>query len=363
MEAIFNMFKVKFTKLDELLTEHCKDITRDSKVNVFINLESLIKNLACPGVEDYLRLKNNERTFEMISCIINVAAHYRWFFTKNKLYSRVFLYMNYPFKTYQKNRIVNPDYRSYYQEKYTKNPNYFILTDVLNEAIPFTKIILEYIEGVYFIQSEHMESSLIPYVITKESGDNYINLLVTKDNYEYQYVNKDFYIIRPKQDESYIVTKDNLFDHFKKELKVESDLTVDSRYFPFIFSLLGDKNRNIEKIKRIGIANILKTINKALKENIICKDVFNINILSEIIKDEYRPLLLNNFYCVDLDIQQQMLNIKDTYTITSQLVDKFDNEHLKRINDEYFKEYPIYLLEMLEATQLLNKPTKKIIFE
>jgi uncharacterized radical SAM superfamily Fe-S cluster-containing enzyme len=159
------------------------------------------------------------------------------------------------------------------------------------------------------------------------------------------------------------VTKDNIIENLKYEEKVLSDINVDSRYYTFILSLLGDKYRNIEKIKRVGLANIIKMINKALKENIISDDVFNINILSNIIKEEYRQMLLNNFYCIDLDTQFQMLNIKDLYTINEQIVDKFDNASLKNINDQYFGSYPLYLLELTAADKLKKKKEKKNIFK
>jgi len=362
MDAIFNLFKVKFTKLDQLISEHCKDITKDSKVNIFINFESVLKKLASSNIEEYLRVKTEDRSFEMISNIVNLAAHYRWFFTKNKIYSKVYIYFSFPFKSYYKNRLVNPDYRTYYEHKYSKNPNHFVLGSVLDNAIPFTKIILEYIEGVYLIQGEHLESSLVPRIITNDVEDNIVNFIVSTDKYDYQYANKGHYIIRPKQDNSYMVSKENLISTIKKEEKVDSDTDINSEYYPFILSLMGDKYRNIDKIKRVGLTNIIKMINKAKKENVIGEDVYNINILSNIIKEEFKPLVLNNFYCVDIDTQYQLCNIKDLYTITSQLVDKFDNASLKKINDEFFTNYPLYILELADANKLIKKKEKKNIF-
>jgi hypothetical protein len=74
-------------------------------------------------------------------------------------------------------------------------------------------------------------------------------------------------------------------------------------------------------------------------------------------------MLLNNFYCIDLDTQFQMLNIKDLYTINEQIVDKFDNASLKNINDQYFGSYPLYLLELTAADKLKKKKEKKNIFK
>lgn len=362
MEPIFNLFKIKFTKLDEIITQGSTNLNKNSKVNVFINFESVLKKLASSNIEEYLRVKGEERNFEMISNIINLASHYRLFFSKNGIYSKVFIYLNYPFKNMYKNRLINAEYRTYYENKYAKNPNHFVLNEVISSSLPLTKIILEYVEGVYLIQSDYIENSLVPYIISDGTTEDGVNFIITNDVYDYQYVNNGFFILKPNKDESLLINKDNVMKTLKQREEISNDSTLDSKYLPFILSLLGNKERNIEKIKRIGLVNIIKMIIKALKEHVISEGVFNINILSNVIKEEYKSLVLNNFYCTDIETQFQMLNIKDLYIITSQLVDKFDNESLKKLNDQYFSLYPIQLLELTSGSKFLKKD-KKNIFE
>lgn len=341
---------------------HCKEINQNSRINFFINLEPIIRKLSSSNVEEYLRVRNEEKVLEMISCIVNLAAHYRLFFSKNKIYSKVYLYLNHPFKTLYKNRLINPEYRKTYEFKYTKDPKTIVLSNTISQAIPFAKMILEYVEGVYLIESDSIESSLVPQIITSEFPDNSINFILSSDKYDYQYVNKGAYIIRPKKEESYMITKENLIDMIKIEEKIVTEVTVGTNFYPFILSILGDKYRNNTKIKKLGLASILKMINRAIEENMIGKDVSNINILSSIIKEEYCQLLLANFYCTDIDTQMSLLNVKDRYEITKQVIDKFDNVSLKKINDEYFHTFPLYLLELTDANKLLKKkaPRKDI---
>lgn len=361
MDPIFNMFKVKFSKLDEIISNNC-EISQDSKIKIFINLEPIFRKLLASKVDEYLKIKNDEKILEMVSNIINLASHYRLFFTKNKLYSQVYLYMGYPFKEVLKNKSLNPKYRDYYKHKFTKDPRGMILGNTLNDAIPLVKVIIEYIEGVYFIESNSLESSLIPQVITDSEESNTVNFILTNDRYDYQYTNKDFYIIRPKQNESYVINKSNLIRILKLEDKIVNDIDIPSHFYPFILCLLGDKYRNIDKIKRMGLSTLIKTINSAIEENIIGKDVTNINILANMIKKEYQGLVLTNFYTVDLDSQMQLLNLKDKYVITSQITDKFDNATLKRINNDYFQQYPIQLIELTSANNLIKKTKKTDIF-
>lgn len=214
-------------------------------------------------------------------------------------------------------------------------------------------------DGVYLIEADSIESSLVPHIIKKDTPANEINMIVSTDRYDYQYVNKDYYIIRPKKADSYMIDKNNLMHILKLEDKIVNNITVGSHFYPFILSLLGDKYRNIEKIKRVGLASLLKIIHGAIENSIISKDVSNINILSGIMKEEFKGLLLQNFYCTDIDTQFSMLNIKDLYSITSQLTDKFDNVTLKKINNEYFKQHPLFLLELTEANNLIKKKKRK----
>lgn len=355
MDAIFNLFKIRYPIMDTLIMKHCKEIGPNSKINLFINIEPIIRKLSTSNVDEYLKVKTEEKSYELISNIVNLAAHYRMFFSKNKLYSNVYMYVGYPFGSMYKSRAINPNYRKTYEHKFTKDPKSMVLSNSLEQVIPFVKIILEYIEGVYFIESGPTEPSAIPQVILNHKPTNAINFILTTDRYEYQYTNKDFYILRPKKLDSYIVSKNNVIETMKLEDKIVNETTVGPNFVPFIISILGDRYRDIKKIKSIGLSTIISLLNLAIQENIIGKDVSNISILSDTVKEEYRAQVLSNFYTVDIDTQIQSMNMKDTYHITDQLVDKFDNVSLKNINDQYFREYPIYLLELLSAAKLKTK--------
>jgi hypothetical protein len=355
------IFKIKYAKLDELFTRYCPEINPSSKVNLFINLEPVLKKLSAANVDDYLKVKNSEKIYEMIANIINLATHYRMFFTKNKIYSKIYLYMGHPFNTTYLNQEILSDYRKDYKHKYSKDDKFFVLSSTMHNAIETAKIILEYVEGVYLLTSDSIEPAVIPKIIMEENKDSAVNIILTNDRYEYQYVNKGCYILRPKQNDSYMVTKENVIRIIKQEEKVSSDLEVGSNFIPFMLSLHGDKSRNIGKLKGLGISGLIKILDKAIKENLIGKDVSNINILERIVKPEYLTLLRTNYLCTDIDAQYMRLNVRNIYDITTQVVDKFDNVQLKRMNDEFFRQYPIHLLELTEANKLL-KSRKKDIF-
>lgn len=360
MDVIFNLFKIRFNIMDELFSANDINLTRSDKVNIFINLESVLRKLHRSNLEVYLKVKKDEKIFEFVSNILNLAAHYRLYFSKQKIYSKVYIYLGYPFKSKYKNNNFNEEYRKYYQERFSKNTKNVSFSNLFEDVMGISKTILEYIEGVYIINSNSIEPSVIPYILMKDKDDNFKNFIVTTDRYEYQYVDKDFYILRPKKELSYIITKDNVINQMKIEEKINSDLSVDSSYISFILSILGNKYRNIKHIKRIGLSTLIKLIRTAIDNNILGERTNNIYLLSKIIKDEYKEIFLNNYYCTDLDYQIKYLNIVDIHSITDQIKDKFDNASLNKLNNDYFNTYPIMLLELTSAVNLIKK--KKDIF-
>ena len=361
MNIYFNLFKVKFAKLYELINKHSLINNNDKGVNVFINLEEIIIKLCNPKVDEYLRVANENKHIELISEILNLASHYRLFFTKNGIKSNIYLYMQYPFTGVQKNIVFNKDYRKYYSYKFNNDISYFALSEALKSAIPLTKIVLEYVEGVYFIQCENIENSLVPKVISEHTKSDYVNFIVTSNIYDYQYVNHGYNIIISKQDKSEILTKDNVIDYICDINEINDKVNISSKMIPFILSIIGSKYRNIYNIKGFGIKKTFKLLEKALSEGLITPNIDNINILLSVIKSGYRDIILMNYYCSDISFQYDQLNAKDIHDITSQLVDKFDNVSLKKLNDKFFENSPINLIEL--TSTVVEKTTKpKVTF-
>lgn len=360
MDRTFNLFKVRFNVLDDLFSQQCKHITPNSRVNVYINMEPVLRKLLSVTNENYSRVsKINLKEFT--SNIINLAAHYRLFFSKHKLYSKIYVYIPTPQSSYINTSFID-EYRQGYYHNMTKNAKYKNLGNVISDSQEIVQLISEYIEGVYFIESGSIENSLIPYIINSENNDNFDNFIVSNDPYDFQYVNHGFNIIVPKKENSYIVNKDNLIDILKQREHVESDIEPGSLVYPFILSIMGDKRRNIPKISRMGLVTILKTIDKAIKQNIITDRTFNINLLSGIVREDYASILLNNFYCTDIKSQFSRLGQYDTYFITKQIKDKYDEESLKKINDLYFSETPIMLLEACSGSRFKETERSTDIF-
>lgn len=355
MDVIFNLFKIRFKLLEELVLAGCKELQPASKLNIFINLDCIINKLGSTNnLEKELQyMSASKKAYSFISNIINLAAHYRLFFSKNKIYSNVYIYSTYPLNSNLKNKTIYPDYRYYYISKLINRPSNYLLSEMIKSDFETAKIMMEYINGVYLIESRSVENSLIPMIITEDNRSNNINFMVTTDPYDYQYVNKGFYLLVPKKEESVLINRENLWD----KLGVEN-IDLNPQLYSFILSVLGDKYRSLPKVKGLGLKTIVKAINKAIENKMISKDTSNISLLIPLIKDEYVNNVLTNYQCIDLDNQIQITPFSSRIAITKQIVDKFDNVGLQEITNTYFQGDPINIMEITDANKLIRSDIK-----
>lgn len=359
MDQIFNSYKIRYTILDDLFNNSNIPFTKKRTVNIFINLDWVFKNLFTDIRDKTVRASTSKVLYEPVSNIVNLAAHYRQYFTRNKIYSRIILYSS-NLTTFDKmrNRMFISNYRENYNRSIGK-PDLLFIRKLLLEAIPLSKIILEYIDDVYYVTTDELEPSVIPSIIYNKFSPDDINLLVTKDKYEYQYVNKGFSILRPKKEDSYLITKENLYDVLCNESKIkfEKYRDLNTSFYSFIYSISGDVTRNINKIKNIGPATAMKLLQDGIQSGFITNnDKMNIMLLLNVISHEYRELIYKNYNVVDIDTQ---LNIPSSILINieSQLVNRYDNPSLMKINNEYFNNHPLMLMELTEAYYFKNKNT------
>jgi 5'-3' exonuclease len=171
--------------------------------------------------------------------------------------------------------------------------------------------------------------------------------MVTTDPYDYQYVNKGFYILRPKKEESYMVTKSNLWE------VLDIDTDIKPEFYPFVLSTVGDKMRSLPKVKGFGSKTTVKAIRQAIDKNLISDTTTSISMLIRLIKEEFTDTVLKNYQCIDLDTQLGYIHLSSKMALTKQLVDRFDNIGLKEITNQYFQEYPINIHEITDANRLL----------
>lgn len=358
IDALFNLHKVRFSKM-EILFRDIEVKEAIDRVNVFINVEAIFNKFHNKYTEEALVVMTKEeiRAFHMsiISNVINLAAHYRLFFAKNKIRSNIVFYMN-EFSKYgeQNNSIHVSDYREKYVYSYTQNPNYELINGVMRSVLNAIEAIVDYLENIYFVSSDRIESSVIPLVMVEDKMlDGQLNFIVSTDPYDMQYVNKNFLVIAPMGDESRVLTTKNVYEFFraKGELKVDDELP--SYLLPFILSTCGDKRRSLDKVKGTSFNSIYKGIKKLFtKLDIGDEEYVSFEELAIAIKEDplnpsgNRKRVVKNYMCIDLDRQLSMVSPSQKTAIEQQLKDRFDSESLKMINKKHFQECPLQIVEL-----------------
>ncbi len=342
-ELHFNMFKIKYSKLDELL----KDFTfeKGEEVYIYINIESILKKLSSTIADRQNIINPSKRNLVLTSCVFNLVSHYRYYFHKKSICSRIFVYGPESIDVKYLNREYNKDYRMKAVIMNTEETSSIAKT--YEDSVKMIKTILNYIEGVYFITSGIIEPSIVPLVISKYFRTEVNkNFLITDDRYEYQYIKEYFIILKPRMDKSQLIDSLNVMDILKSKTKCNNIENPDINFLPFIISVLGDKYRNIDKIKGLGVSRIYSSIEEGLKNNIITDDINNINSLACLIKEEFQNDFLINYMTTSIYEQYKKISDVEEKYILNQIIDKHDGGYLKIVNEDHFYEYPLNIIEI-----------------
>lgn len=348
MDALFNMHKVKFSRMGELLGKYRSDVSAGTEVNFFINLEPIFRKITSTNIDDYLKVNTEKKNYELMSNIINLAAHYRLFFTKAKLPSKIYFYIGFPFDTRFASKQLFSEYRDSYYDKFVRETKGKVFANSVSSIIEPTRMIMEHIEDVFFLTSDYIEPSMIPFILSEDFKPNSLNIILTTDRFEYQYVNYGFDILRSKKKDSYYVTKENVIEVMKIEEKISNKETVSSNFIPFILSFIGDSYRNLPKIKRTGLSTLINLLNSALENGIITNNTTNIQLLENIVADNIVEQVRTNYSCIDIKYQMGFIPNSAKVRLKDQMVNKFDLYSLKKINEDFFHECPLMLLELAQ---------------
>lgn len=358
LDKIFNSHKVKYATM-ELLFQDVEVHKMISRVNVFINLESIFHLFHNTMMENMVHSMDKGETAEFyVSCIsnaINLAAHYRRFFTKNRIKSNIILFMcGYDEESKQNNQMYVDTYREKFIYNYTENPNYTLLNELFFSAFRSIKNVAEYIEDVHLVKSTRVESSLIPLVLLDQKVlDGQINIMVSRDTYDLQYTSKGFLVLFPKGESSVLVTKDNLFRVLRNKYEFKGDRDLPSYLLSFILAVTGDKKRNLGKLKGVSWKKVYSDLCKLFKKLDIDEDEYvGFEAVAGCIKtnpndeDDKRQKLINNYLCIDLDRQLGMVSEPQAMEITSQLINRYEVDTLENLNSTKFALAPINVIEL-----------------
>lgn len=364
IDPIFNMFKVKFDILDKMnIVDPIKD-----KIIVYINLEMVFKYLYTARVDSFLSANGDTADTQIciMSNIINLAQHYRLYFAKLGKDTEIILYctdtsLDPDFINYK----YNPAYRNHYINKTERNLNTRYVNNRVNAIWSPLDIIMQYVNEIYIVRSNRVEPSLIPYVLRDNVfiGDNIQHIVVSSFLYDTQYIGMGMTVIYPNRENSIHLTEKNVGDFIKGAKKCKNANELHPNFIPFVLSVMGDRYRSIPSIPMMGISTAINVLKEGIASWKITRDTSTDIILAELIDEDIRDIFISNYNTVKFTNQYLQLTPLDIESIVSRITNKYDDYSLNKMNEKYFTQHPLMLINSAREQIYNDNYVERNVFE
>lgn len=327
--------------------------TDSTTVNIFIDAYSILRSL----------FKYNSKmmivdSYSIASCLINLAIHLRAYFdTRHRTYARVFIvYGGARINAYppQVSQIYN--FKNIQQED---SDDY--LRDLIRDNLEVIKILCPYLYDIYAVVDYVNEfNPIASSLIDMDNPENKTpNIIYSKDPLSYQLVayKPRTFLYRPKRkmndDISWVVTKSGLYDNYRYgELGLQKQFptTLDYGMFNLYQAISGVKSRAVKSIKNGN--QTVKFLEKAVAENVFANGYNFTNVLNPMpsVIDFFArenvdySIVTANFYAIDLQHRTSVYKYTPDYLgISSSLINLYNPQEVRNINDKYFQKYPLDL--------------------
>lgn len=336
----------------DLLNQHVHNselqIQPGDDLNVFINLESVLRNLSMQrNIQSMANFYKQKLVIEVESSILNLMAMYKMYFRKEKCNVKLYFYITSLDGKPQQMESYNKYYRSFYYNKYMNNPQFKQMGNLLNSIIiPEIELILLYVPGCYLLKADTFDGSIIPYIVSTFSGSK--NVIISGDVFDTLYLfNPNFLTIYIKRRYQYFNVVSNIESAVESIIKDESPLDLSlfhsEMYYRLLIAIKGSKIRNIQSAKGFGYHRFINVLKKGVDEGIILKDFESLDSIIKLFPEQYRDSIKQAFQCTNLDTQYNLLSDIDIDNIKSQIVDKIDMKSLDALNNRRFLDFPINL--------------------
>ena len=330
IRKIIGKNKIKYHIMTEILD---KENTKKLK-SLLINGDSILLDL-----HDYLSNFNkkdsnifmNDIIYSISSSIINIIAHYRYYFLN-----------------------------------YDEYPNIYFCADINDEheyikkAMEITKIILKYVPCAYFVDTTNLTTG----IVMKYFMSNKRNLIITRDEFDLMLIDKNTTVIKANKDKSkaygYDTWQQSMFnDKYKPEFEI-----VSYKFLNMIECFSGTRNRI--GVKGLGNRSIVKLISKGLKNGYIEDMVYSnindfISDMKNIISKYDASNAIYNFETYDINSNYPTIITKAvSKRLDNNIEDKFSKKDLIMLNTKYFTGLNYLMLDelMMVPKSFKNKHEK-----
>ena len=355
MDIHFNSYKVRYQKMDQLLSPVIRS-TEIRSVNIFINFDDIFHKLHRPQVNVEFQMSGEHSGKRVISNVLNVIAHYRQWAVRKGWQTRVIGFYTSAIHGGFKNKVFIPNYRKKFCDiNHELNGEYYFINQGIRDAEKLFKVISQYIDKVYVIDSRFLEPSIIPAWFSESVFNPSWNIIISRDSYDMQYAYKDRWtMIYPKGDSTLVVDQSNLWNIIGEMEKIDNiPSDFDPRHYVLTMAITGDAFRNIPRIKRVGWKTVFKLLERVMpySEDHSFIGIQRMLIDELISKNTTRESIENNINAIGIDGQVARIGEIDAVDLNMQVVDIPDYENLLELNNLYFSKYPINLPFLTEQRE------------
>lgn len=348
LESLFMVNCVRYERLSGLINQAFSG-SNATTLNIYIDLYSIIRPLydtkLIIDIPDY---------YGMISCIVNICAHYRYYFRKYLgVDTKIFLVMS-------NNCCVNNCklVSGYNKIMCNMTRNNLPITNLINDNLDLLTILCPYLPDIYLFRTEYESSVVMSCIIDKQAelGNTSPNLVLTKDAYAIQLaaMHQETCVLRPKkykgEDTSFIIEplntieRKNAFWYWYRTMRgfTENDIYIDPCNVSMIMALSGVKERNI--ISKCNYATSMKFVYTVVGDQPIrCtpQSVYEMNCLDRR-QNMSLDTLNNRFKAIDITFQKEIYN-STAESMMIKFKNLYDPATVKQINDHYFEKNPLDL--------------------
>jgi hypothetical protein len=293
----------------EILNQY--DFPSDKGFNFFFNLEPLFDRIYSNPEVEFVAAVNKKDAIKDICCVfINVFAHYRHFFKLAERDAKLYFYYS-GFDVPFVEKAVYEPFREMYVSKYTKNKKHSNLSKIFHsEIMPRIIELIEDVENIFIIRTDGFDSSLVPYIYSKQSDRT--SLLLSYDFYDSLYLTQELasssvyplYIRRKKKnpiDPRMYTRRQIAMDLSKGVNAVVCDKPF---YYKALAAAHGSKVRSLYGIKQYDdIAEILN----GLYENGLADDYNGDTLITEHLKGSDKEDFHDAFQMFDLEYHASLI--------------------------------------------------------
>lgn len=329
-------YKIKYKLLDEFVKEF-----PDGNMNkIFIDLDCILYSLYNKRLVDSIDFRKEAKS--LIKVIFDIVGHYRhYFMSRYRVPSKIYLY----YSSSRPSRIlnVNPLF-SFDRCNTIKNPTFSKLAKYIKEELSVVRDIIKYFPDTYLINSDYLDSELIPmYINDISSKDGEVNIFISTRLKTYQYVNDNSVLFYIGKNNKHIVTKDSMWEKIYDRYKLKSEPPeLDISNLPLVFALSGlSSSYALDGVSGMGISSAVKYVYKNIKEAKSLPDTFIYNsytleLLEELKDKNLRERIENNLKCIYLKYGYNLMTRADKIMISDQILDIPSVDNIHSIDREIF---------------------------